>query len=89
MTIDHIDLSIMEMIYSGNPSIHEIREVHRWRSTGSVHHRLKRLQDLGYVNQPSFRQARSRELTERGKEVLKGAGLINETVQVQRGVRRY
>ena len=85
MTIDGKDLSIMQMILEGNPSIHEIRKAHHWRSTGSVAHRLKRLEDLGYIRQPMVRQPRSREVTDRGRQVLKGAGITkDETLQFLR-----
>lgn len=80
MRIDNKDLLMMKMLKDGNPSIHEMREAIRARSTGTVAHRLKKLETLGYVVQPKVRQPRSREVTERGDEVLKGAGIQSETV---------
>jgi DNA-binding HxlR family transcriptional regulator len=75
------DLTIMQMLHEGNPSIHEMRRAIHARSTGTVAHRLKNLEEMGYVVQPRVRQPRSREVTDRGKEVLRGASLIpNETL---------
>lgn len=81
--IDRKDLLIMQMIHNGKPvpSIHEMREAIRARSTGTVAHRLEKLEKLGYVSQPAPRQPRSRKVTESGKNVLIGAKLIkDETV---------
>lgn len=78
--IDNKDLLIMQMIHEKNPSIHEMRVAIHARSTGTVAHRLEKLQKLGYVVQPKPRQPRSREVTKRGEGVLAGAGIINEAV---------
>jgi hypothetical protein len=81
--IDNKDLTIMHMIYSGKtkPSIHEMRRRIHARSTGTVAFRLEKLERMGYVTQPAPHQPRSRTVTERGEEVLRGAQLIpNETV---------
>jgi predicted MarR family transcription regulator len=81
--IDNKDLTIMHMIYSGDtkPSIHEMRQRIHARSTGTVAFRLEKLERMGYVTQPAPHQPRSRTITQRGKEVLKGAKLIpDETV---------
>lgn len=89
---DYKDLTMMLMMHQGNPSIHDMKDKIHARSTGTVAHRLKKLEELGLVVQPSVRQARSREVTDRGIEVLKGANLIqgeedDATVQFQGGTR--
>jgi SOS-response transcriptional repressor LexA len=76
--IDNKDLLMMKMMHDGNPSIHEMREAIRARSTGTVAARLKTLEERGYVIQPSVRQPRSRTVTESGLNVLRGAKIISD-----------
>lgn len=79
--IDNKDLLMLKMMHDGNPSIHEMREAIRARSTGTVANRLKKMERMGYVHQPMIRQPRSRIVTESGENVLRGAKIIpDETI---------
>lgn len=78
--IDAKDILIMTLIMDGNPSIHEMRQAIKASSPGTIAERLEWLEDRELVNQPRFRQPRSRTITEKGLTVLYEAGVISKEV---------
>lgn len=69
--IDAKDLLILKELKEGPRSIQELAETIGVRSTSTVHNRLEELEDRGLIIQPRKRQARSRQVTDAGIDVLK------------------
>ena len=74
--LDNKDYMILKMLHDGSPSIPELKDAILVRSTGTVAYRLKQMEDLGLVTQPSKNRSRSRSVTQRGKTLLQEAGLV-------------
>jgi DNA-binding HxlR family transcriptional regulator len=80
--IDGKDLLILQLIYSGTPSMHELRKAILARSVGTIAARLKRLEEKGLVTKQAPRQARSRRITKEGEKLLSMSGLLHKVERV-------
>lgn len=89
--LDGKDLLILHLIYTGNPSMHELRKAIQVRSVGTIANRLSRMEDMGFLVKIAKRQARARRITQEGLDVLKAKGLVkqNETVPVRPGIGSF
>ncbi len=76
--LDNKDLTILQMISKGAPSIHEMKDKILVRSPASVHNRLVKMEKEGLVTSPGFRTIRSRKITLKGLKVLRISEAIDE-----------
>ena len=81
ITIDETDLLILQLLYDqdygdrkGQPrySLVELNEaIVRFTSLATIHYRLTKLENAGYIHQPGHKVPRSRTITDEGIRKLK------------------
>jgi predicted transcriptional regulator len=76
--IDEKDLLILTMLYNKqSTSLTEMQNAIQCRSVATVFNRIVAMEKLGLINPPPVKkQARSREITIKGIEMLKANGLV-------------